>query len=78
VRDKSCTPSDTVDTCTASKSGARGVLVFDGLVQTAGATMFAAGMFFPKLRLVRRDITVSVVPTTLGRGSYGFGAIGRF
>jgi hypothetical protein len=78
VRDKSCTPSDTLEICTASKSGVRGMLVFDGIVQTAGATMFAAGMFFPKLRLVRRDITVSVVPTTLGRGSYGFGAIGRF
>ena len=79
ARDGSCSnTSTTTEVCTASKAGIRGVLVFDGLVQLAGGTMFAAGMFFPRLRLVRRDVTVSFVPTTLGRGSYGLGAVGRF
>jgi len=78
ARDQSCSPSDTVDICTVSKAGVRGVLVFDGLVQLAGGTMFVAGMFFPRLRLVRSDVVVSVVPTTFGPGSYGLGAAGRF
>jgi hypothetical protein len=79
ARDGSCSSTSTsADLCTASKAGVRGVLVLDGLVQLAGGTMFAAGMFFPRLRLVRKDVTVGFVPTTLGRGSYGLGAIGRF
>lgn len=76
ARDTSCTPYDGI--CDASKSGLRATLVFDGIVQLAGATMFTAGMFFPRTRLVRKDVVVSFVPTTFGHGGYGFGAIGRF
>jgi hypothetical protein len=76
ARDRSCGPTDGV--CVASKAGLRSTLVLDGIVQVAGATMFAAGMFFPSTRLVRKDVVVSVVPTTFGHGGYGIGAIGSF
>ncbi len=76
ARDGSCGPTDAI--CEGSKAGLRSVLVFDGIVQLAGASMFVAGMFFPRTRLVRRDVVVSVVPTTLGRGGYGIGAVGTF
>jgi hypothetical protein len=80
VRDKNCAQSSpySSDVCTSSHAALRGTLVFDGLVQLAGASMFAAGMFFPRVRLVRNDVVVSVVPTTYGHGGYGLGAIGRF
>lgn len=78
ARDQDCTTAGSTSVCTDSKSALRGVLVFDGLVQTAGATMFFAGMLIPRLRLVRRDVVVSVVPTTLGHGDYGLSAVGRF
>lgn len=78
ARDQSCSATETVDVCTASKAGVRGVLVFDGLVQLAGGTMFAVGMFFPRSRLVRKDVVVGFVPTTFGRGAYGLGAVGSF
>jgi hypothetical protein len=77
ARDQSCN-SSSVDVCTVSKAGLRGVLVFDGLVQTAGGVMFFAGMFYPRLRLVRSDVIVSVVPSTFGSGTYGLSALGRF
>jgi hypothetical protein len=73
ARDRGCSNGY----CTVDKSALRGVLVFDGLVQTAGAAMFVAGMI-PRVRLVRNDVVVSVVPTTFGHGGYGLGAIGHF
>jgi hypothetical protein len=80
ARDRNCGSANTVstDVCTSSKAGLRGVLVFDGIVQTVGASMFLVGMFVPRVRLVRSDVVVSVVPTTFGHGGYGLGAIGRF
>ncbi len=74
ARDRGCTNGF----CTVDKSGLRGVLVLDGLVQTAGGAMFFAGMLIPRVRLVRNDVVVSVIPTTFGHGGYGLGAIGRF
>ncbi len=62
----------------SSKAGERGLLVFDGLMQTAGAAMFFAGMLVPRVRLVRSDVVVSLVPLELGRGAHGFGAAGTF
>jgi hypothetical protein len=56
----------------------RATLVFDGLVQSAGAAMFAAGFLFPRQRLVRDDVTISLAPTTLAPGAYGLGAVGTF
>jgi hypothetical protein len=61
-----------------SKAGERGLLVFDGLAQAAGGAMFLAGMFVPRVRLVRTDVVVSVVPLELGHGAHGLGAVGRF
>ncbi|HET9955833.1 MAG TPA: hypothetical protein VFQ61_15085 [Polyangiaceae bacterium] len=61
-----------------NRAGLRAVLVLDGLVQTAGVAMFVAGVAVPKLRLVRNDVTVSMLPTQLGRDGYGLTAIGSF
>jgi hypothetical protein len=74
ARDRTCTSSF----CDGSRAGLRSVLVLDGIVQVAGATMFIAGFAFPRTRLVRNDVVVSVVPTTFGNGGYGIGAIGTF
>jgi hypothetical protein len=71
-----CSPNDGL--CSSSKSGERAVLVLDGLVQAAGATMFFAGMLVPRLRLVRNDVVVSVIPMELGHGAHGLGAVGTF
>jgi hypothetical protein len=79
--DRPCTSSSTVDFCSSSnsdRSGERALLVFDGLMQTAGATMFVLGMAFPRKRLVREDVSVSLVPAQLGRDGYGIGAVGTF
>jgi len=62
----------------SDKAGERSVLVFDGLLQAAGGAMFFAGMLLPRVRLVRSDVVVSVVPLELGHGAHGIGAIGRF
>jgi hypothetical protein len=64
--------------CSGSRSGLRATLVLDGLMQTAGAIMFVSGFAFPRHRLVRNDVTVSLAPTTFGPQSYGLGAVGTF
>lgn len=74
--DRSC-GSDAVF-CEESRAGLRSVLVLDGLMQTAGAAMFAAGFLFPRQRLVRDDVTISLAPTTVAPGAYGLGAVGTF
>jgi hypothetical protein len=66
--DESCSSSD--DLCS--------ILVFDGLVQTAGAAMFVAGLAIPRKRLVRSDVSIGFVPTPLGRDGYGLAAVGTF
>ena len=76
ARDGNCGPTDTI--CDGSKAALRSALVFDGIVQLAGASMFVAGMFFPRTRLVRSDVVVSFVPTTFGHGGYVIGALGSF
>lgn len=75
-RDDECSNSD--DYCSGDNAGLRAALVLDGLVQTAGALMFVSGFAFPRTRLVRQDVTLSLLPTTLGRDGYGIGAIGTF
>jgi hypothetical protein len=62
----------------SDRSGVRAALTLDGLVQTAGATMFVLGLAFPRKRLIREDVTVGFAPTSFGPGSYGLGAIGTF
>lgn len=61
-----------------TNSGLRSMLVLDGLMQVAGATMLAVGIGLPRTRLVRRDVTVSMAPMSLGRDGYGVGAVGQF
>jgi hypothetical protein len=73
-KDRPCT--DTF--CNSDRSGLRATLVLDGLVQTAGLAMVVAGIAFPHRRLIRDDVTVSFVPTQLGRDGYGLGAVGTF
>jgi hypothetical protein len=70
-------------------SGARFSLMFDGLMQTAGATLFILGFVLPSHLLVRDDapyggenggpaIAWTVHPVKLGRGGYGIGVDGIF
>jgi len=70
--------SSTLDSCSRNRSGLRSILVLDGLVQTAGAAMFVAGLAIPRKRLVRTDVSVGLVPTPLGHDGYGLGAVGTF
>lgn len=81
AKDRDCSSSSSYydyDYDCGSRSGLRSVLVLDGLLQTAGAVMVVAGIAFPRVRLVREDVTVGFVPTTFGSGSYGLGAVGTF
>lgn len=59
--------------------GGNGVLILDGVGQTAGLIMLVAGVAFPRHELVRNDILASmhVVPL-LGSGLGGFGLAGAF
>jgi hypothetical protein len=75
--DNDCTTSGSYSYCD-SNSALRSFLVLDGLLQTAGAIMVVSGYAFPKVRLVREDVTVGFVPTTFGGSSYGIGAVGTF
>jgi hypothetical protein len=59
-------------------SSLRAMLVLDGMMQVAGAAMLTAGIAFPKMRLVRKDVTVAMAPLRLGRDGYGVGAMGSF
>jgi hypothetical protein len=77
ANDPSCTNSGDVSFC-ESNAPLRGILVFDGLVQTAGAVMFVLGFTNPSKRLVRDDVTVGVAPMTLGRDGHGLGVVGTF
>jgi hypothetical protein len=59
-------------------SGVRSILTLDGLIQTGGAVMFVSGFMFPKKRLLRDDVTVGMVPMTVGRDGHGLGVVGTF
>jgi hypothetical protein len=67
----------TTSSC-ASNSGLRATLTLDGIGQTAGAILFISGFAFPTKRLIRQDVTVSVLPTRVGRDGYGLGVVGAF
>jgi hypothetical protein len=54
-----------------------GLLVFDGLIETAGAAMFLAGAFTKHKVRVRDRMRVSFVPTA-GRAAAGVAAYGSF
>jgi hypothetical protein len=56
----------------------RSWLVLDGLTQLAGAAMFTFGIAYPTKRLVRKDVTVSMAPISVGKDGYGVGAVGSF
>lgn len=73
--DRDCEGSDV---CSGSRAGVRAVLVFDGLVQSAGATMFVVGLLVPRKRLVPTFEDVSVMPAQLTADGYGVAAVGTF
>jgi hypothetical protein len=77
--DRDCASSSTDGYCSGGdRSGLRAILVLNGLVQTGGAAMFALGLKYPRKRLIRQDVTVSLAPTPLGDDGYGLGALGTF
>jgi hypothetical protein len=75
--DPPCTNDADIEFC-ESNAGLRGVLVLDGLVQTAGAVMFVLGVANPSKRLVRDDVSFRVVPMTIGKTGNGLGVVGTF
>jgi hypothetical protein len=94
TRSDDCNPnggqsgSSTTVTCT-SDSGARFFLMMDGLMQTAGATLFILGLALPQTLLVRDDAPYvgkkngsqfawTVSPYAAGRQGYGVGVHGIF
>jgi hypothetical protein len=76
--EQTCDATDTY--CEDYDDGAakRSILALDGLVQTAGAVMFVCGVTIPRKRLIRQDVTVSMIPTRVGREGYGMGLVGSF
>jgi hypothetical protein len=62
----------------SGRSDQRGLLVFDGLMQAGGATMFAFAFLSPRMRLVQQTTGVNLLPTRLGREGYGLSAFGTF
>jgi hypothetical protein len=80
--------TNTTESC-VDDSGARFGLMLDGLLQTAGATMFILGLALPTHLLVRDDapyrgsiggipVAWTVRPVTMGRAGYGLGIDGIF
>jgi hypothetical protein len=78
AKNRTCDTTSTDYCYNTDRSSERSVLVLDGLLQSAGATMFILGYAVPKTRLIRNDVTVSVLPTTMGADGYGVGAVGTF
>jgi len=72
----------------ASDSGARFFIMLDGVMQTAGATMFILGLALQTQLLVRDDAPYTgkkggnfawtVSPYAVGRSGYGLGVVGIF
>ena len=94
VRGDECNPnggqsgSSTTVVC-SSDSGVRFFLMMDGLMQTAGATLFILGLAMPQTLLVRDDAPYvgkkngsqfawTVSPYAIGRQGYGLGVAGIF
>jgi hypothetical protein len=78
AKDEPCSSAYYISSSCGDRSGLRGALVLDGLMQGAGAAMLIAGIAVPRARLVRKDVTVSMLPMTLGKDGYGLGAVGQF
>jgi hypothetical protein len=70
-------PESDLQVC-EDRAALRGVLVFDGITQAAGATMLLIGLFVPSKRLVRDYDTLRVVPVRLGHNGHGVGLVGAF
>jgi hypothetical protein len=80
AKDKSCDETGTDVFCDyeRDRSGERALLFLDGMAQVAGAVMLAAGIGYPRKRLVREPTLLSLAPTRMGKDGYGFGAVGTF
>jgi hypothetical protein len=82
------TGTTTYENCSTDDSTTRFFLMFDGLMQTAGATMLILGVALPQHVLVRDDAPYvgsshskfawAVAPQTMGRSGYGLGLAGIF
>jgi len=71
---------DSFGNCTDTADRALDIyLVFDGLIQTAGAALLVAGMAAKKTELVRMDtVSVRFMPGPIGRDGYGGHVFGTF
>ena len=70
--------SSEYDSCQSDNDALKVVLVADGLMQFAGATMLTLGLALPTSKLVYRGVSMSVTPSPVGRDGYGLGAVGQF
>ena len=91
TRNEDCNPNystgNNVVVC-SGESGARFFIMLDGVMQTAGATMFILGMALQSQILVRDDAPYTgkksgnfawtVSPYSMGRSAYGVGVFGIF
>lgn len=75
--DSSCRPEVT-DCVPSSNQAKRFVLGLDGVIQLAGAVMITTGLLFPRERLERKSVSVSLLPAALGEGRYGAVLVGAF
>lgn len=66
------------DHCSETDRGKSFVLGLDGVIQAAGAIMITTGLLFPRQRLERTDLTVGLLPASIGEGRYGAVLVGAF
>jgi hypothetical protein len=90
TRGDDCNPNSTSSSVTVcpSESGARFFIMLDGVMQTAGATMFILGLALQNQILVRDDAPYTgkkgsqfawtISPYAIGRSGYGVGVAGMF
>lgn len=63
----------------AKSATATALLAFDGIGQTIGVAVLIAGVYLPKVVLVRNDLgSASISPVLLGRGRAGIGLSAAF
>lgn len=72
-------PCATRDVCPDSMPNYKPLFVVAaGVAQAVGTVLFVAGLTSKRRYLERKDLEVSVVPTSLGQGAFGLGVLGAF
>jgi hypothetical protein len=67
------------ETCPTGNPSYKGLAVgAAGVLQAVGAVLFITGVMTERRYLERKDVEVSIVPTSLGNDGYGLGAVGTF